>query len=1064
MLYVFCYRPEYNDAFTCDQEVGLRNSNDLAEATLYFSGATRGIRGGNKEPTIVKQFRSKAFFYRMVRGRAFEEDSEDRFFKGGRTIMGPRKQRRGILNIFMTFLLVATVGTPLLSVTAFAESSTGVVQEEKVDLNGLSPNESLPEEGLPGADSGTEEVLAEEKALSDEEKSGAKEEFGVQRDAVEEVVLAEGEDPKMTDENIGKEDRPILLNAENGLFGAELPDAVKNLTWNMYKASDNTEPDRDKGLDPLDYESGFTNYETVYVVMNFTIEAPLGSEFQSGDTVRFPFLPGRDIGVNNTAAEKLIASDGTTILGTWMISDRVLVIELGEGATGKTTLNNCVITTAKTLHPYNQSVAATVKTFTIGGVDHSYKIHELTRKKIGSYMDKGFSSATNQSLRWLIGTGAYLVDDLTRSEGASMRNVSSLVFEDEIPASEASLGISAVNITARVPFIMGEDDLTAASASGTTLLEANATGAFTEVRQTPSDTTYEAFKNRVGPFQYGTYDLNDGGHKFIINFGDPSAVGQGPTYSDLFGDLEQRIMDANKGVSVTEAKIISNALGDDNCIGGNIVYWMFYITTEYKQTCIDMPKTNTGELTYVLEGSSLTETDTAQGILRTGSAVATPSVQRATIISADNANGTSLKGVVYKVQKKNEGENVWEDTGYQPVTTDSNGQATTETLESGTYRLVPVSGLEGYNVDESTYSSSTNEPQGEFTVSPADDRGVVVTAKNVPYFYAVNYNVDGAEPIPAKAGVRYGDAGLLPPSDPQKQGSEFSSWVVEYSGPEGKWIDLQPHAETRYSEVSDNEEVREITLKALYVEKEYEVHYDMNGATSSALPSLEKVKWGDRDLIPDLPPEKEGSLFAGWTVLEGGEEGALVSTQEAYSDLVPSDQVSSLVLQAQWTPRQYEVWYDIDGGSSGIVPPRQGVLWGEGGLLPEADPTKEGVVFVGWVVIEGGVEGMSVSPDSLYRDIASGPDTERVTLQAVWAVYLPDPDIIEDDGDPETPPQEDDNETAAGNTDGTAGGDSITRSRLLGMGDVTGISFLAVGILVTGALGFGVGALRQIKK
>lgn len=812
--------------------------------------------------------------------------------------------KKEALRVAITLLLVLTLGLFPSAAFAFVAGEDSSIQSEAV--KSVQAAEGELEESL-----ATEEPSDESGLLNEGEPSGENGLLDESETSEENENLDGAVGVSETESNSTGSNDAVALRSGGKALRADISSQLRNLTWSMRRASDGVEPNRDQGSDPTDYTNEFTHYQPVYIVMNFDVGAPSGVGFQSGDTISFPFLQGNAISVSNTAEEKLIAGDGQTVLGTWKISERNIVIVFNDKVVGQTSLNNCTISTAKTLRPYNQSVVDKVETYTVGETSHSYRIGGLTRAPVTSYMGKSLSATTNQSVRWLIGVGGSLVDDLTRSRGASMEDVSSLIFEDEIPASEASKGISTINITARVPFIMSESDQTAASASGTTLLEKEATTYFERISQISSDIDYDTFKKRVGPFQYGIYDAEDGSYKFIINFGDPQSSDYAVTYSQLFPNLKQSIIDANKGVSEEEAEIIADSLGDENCIGGSVIYWLFYLTTEYSPTFVSTEKANTGTLTFDLNGASTVESSSAQGTLQAGSAVAFPMASQATIAKADSVSGAPLENVVFKLQHSVDGGTLWLDANYPAVTTNSEGQATTGTLAPGMYRFVEESGLDGYDTQNATYTSSTGENGGVFTISSNDASGVVVTATNTPRFYTVHYNTDGGGEIAAKTGVRYQDTGLLPIRDPIKTGTTFIGWEVENSGAAGTHNRKRVTDTQAYSEISDTADTAEVTLKALYVDRSYIVNYDTNGGMPGAIPQKTNIKWSDDDLLPSSDPTRDGYTFTGWLVSEGGAIGTPASSTSQYSSLVTSDATTAITLQAQWTEKTPAALTDV---------------------------------------------------------------------------------------------------------------------------------------------------------
>lgn len=766
-----------------------------------------------------------------------------------------RKATSGVLS----FLLVAALGFFPSRDFAFAENQDNFNQTAIRDA-------TETEEGR--ADSFLDDHVIPDETIADNEKHPR--ENRAEKDAALKEETTDNTESVLENKSGSSEPQePLALGNKNITPLADISQQLNGLTWNMYKVADDSEPDRDKGSTPVSYLDAFSHYESTYVVMKFNITAPSGGELQSGDTLKFPFLQGGGVSVSNTANENLMASDNQTVLGAWRIFNGNIVIVLNDNAAEQTALNNCTITTAKTLHPYNLSGSDEVNTYTIGTVSHSYKVKGLSRAPLSDYLTKNVSATTNQTVRWLIGVGSPLINDLTVTDGNYMQAASSCIFEDEIPASEASTGITNFYITARVPYIMSDTNQEAATASGTMVLEKTVTNPyFAKVMQQASDTDYETFKNRIETFQYGIYEVGDGSYKFIINFGNPHDADYPLKYSDLWGDLKQSILDANKGVSDKEAEIIANSLGDNNCINGNVVLWVFYITTGYNQAFIDTQKTNTGVLNTTIEGSPLVTTKTAQGTLRAGSAVSSPSALQATIAVADKVSGVPLQGVTAKIQHTIDGGVTWVDTAYGNVTTGTDGQATSGTLAPGTYRFVVVDGMDGYDSNSVTHTSSTNEAGGQFTVAGSDATGVVVTVTGEQKVYTVNYDADNGTAIPAKTDVRFGDANLLPSQAPTKPGMIFDKWEVSEGGVAGTPVD----GTSTYADLASDDETAEITLKAVYVDK--------------AAVALPQVTIGQT--LRGTPPDPETFTFE-MTLAAGDASGVALPPSTSTNPVVTGD-------------------------------------------------------------------------------------------------------------------------------------------------------------------------------
>jgi len=249
--------------------------------------------------------------------------------------------------------------------------------------------------------------------------------------------------------------------------------------------------------------------------------------------------------------------------------------------------------------------------------------------------------------------------------------------------------------------------------------------------------------------------------------------------------------------------------------------------------------------------------------------------------------------------------------------------------------------------------------------------------------YAVTYVMGGGEPAEAaRTGVRWTDSGLLPDPDPVRAGWVFAGWKITAGGKAGRTL---AYAVDRYADLAADEDTDEITLTAQWVVSSgYLVLYDTNGATSGAISPKTNVKWTDAGLLP-AQPSRPGYTFAGWTVSHNGADpGSAVTASQAYKDVAANDTTPYITLQAQWTEKSsYTVKYEMDGGEPAEAD-RTGVRWTEAGLLP-APPTKDGWVFAGWRVTDGGGKPFVYAADR-YADLADDEDTLEIELTAQWVV------------------------------------------------------------------------------
>lgn len=787
------------------------------------------------------------------------------------------KTKRGMLSMLLAIMLVVTLmpissgGAAYAEEGVTAEPQTGEVLPQ-IDEDATASDETTEDEAVVEEDAEATELDSEEATDGDE---------------LGEEALA-----------TGIEIAPM----------ADISLQVKNLDFNMYREADDVEPARDQGVSPFDnpadYADGFKHFALAYATINFDVDAPAGG-FKDGDTITFPVSLANTGGA--TAPEPFMtkdASNNDVQIGTWRFTaGNSITITLNSAAASFSGLTGCSITTAKSLRTSSPNVTVeSILKYQVGNVVHSYKANKEDRGLSASTIAKSVQGETNNSVSWAVTSGRAYTSELTSSGGLSLSNVTSMIVEDEIPASQGATGVAITRFNVRVPFIMSESDPRTASVAGGVVLSHQLNSSyFTEVSQSGTE-DYDTFKSRIGTFQYGIYETTSGDFKVVINYGNPQDPAYPLKYSDLWSDFKQALLDADKGLSENEATIIANSLGDNNYIGGNVVEHYAIIKVTYEQAFVDTTKSNTVSAANVVDGAPVVKSSTIDATMKAGSAVSNSIAQSATLAKADGVSGAPMGGVVFTLEKSADGINGWGPSGYGPFTTAADGTVNTGVLAPGFYRFVEFSGHEGYNT---AYISNTFEITG-------GGAGVVVTAINTPKQYKVKYDSDGGTAISDKT-VTYWDAGLLPSTAPTKAGTSFSHWEVKTSGSTGTTNGNTVSATDKYQDLADDASTMEITLIAKYNNKSYTVNYDTDGGTPSAIAAKTGVAWGENNLIPATNPTKGALIFAGWVISSGGVNGTAVSAASKYSALATDENTMSITLKATWVlATNYTIRYNAN--------------------------------------------------------------------------------------------------------------------------------------------------------
>ncbi|WDL95644.1 InlB B-repeat-containing protein [Alicyclobacillus sp. ALC3] len=204
--------------------------------------------------------------------------------------------------------------------------------------------------------------------------------------------------------------------------------------------------------------------------------------------------------------------------------------------------------------------------------------------------------------------------------------------------------------------------------------------------------------------------------------------------------------------------------------------------------------------------------------------------------------------------------------------------------------------------------------QNQFSFSTAITGNITLYAKWTPQQYTVSFNSNGGSSVSSES-VAY-DSTATAPTAPTKTGEVFQGW----------YTDSTLQNQFSFSTVITGN----ITLYAKWTPQQYSVNFNSNGGSQV---QYELVPYGT-DATAPANPTKTGYVFAGWYTDS--------TLQTAFSFTTPI--TGSLTLYAKWTPQQYTVSFNSNGGS-GVS--SESVAYDSTATAPTA-PTKTGYVFQGW--------------------------------------------------------------------------------------------------------------------
>ena len=161
----------------------------------------------------------------------------------------------------------------------------------------------------------------------------------------------------------------------------------------------------------------------------------------------------------------------------------------------------------------------------------------------------------------------------------------------------------------------------------------------------------------------------------------------------------------------------------------------------------------------------------------------------------------------------------------------------------------------------------------------------------------------------------------------------------------------------------------------------YLVNYDLAGGNiggnTTIAPKI--VGYSEAGLLPVGTAVKAGYDFAGWK-----KDAVDVNDATTYASLAGATDVTSIILVAQWTPKNYTVHYDLAGGTldgnSTIADAT--VNWDDANLLPAGTTyAKPSYTFNGWLK-----DTTAVDNTKTYAELAGNDDAiTEITLVAQWS-------------------------------------------------------------------------------
>lgn len=286
---------------------------------------------------------------------------------------------------------------------------------------------------------------------------------------------------------------------------------------------------------------------------------------------------------------------------------------------------------------------------------------------------------------------------------------------------------------------------------------------------------------------------------------------------------------------------------------------------------------------------------------------------------------------------------VWKPNTYS-IAYNANGGTGTTVTSSHTYDSAKALTSNGFSRTGYTFAGWNTQANGSGTAYTNGQSVKNLTASNgatVTLYaqwkvnnYTLTFNPNGGSVSPTSKSVAYGSQyGTLP--TPTRTGYTFTGWFTAASG--------GTKVSTTTTMGAGN-----ATIYAQWTPTNYTITYNLNGGTN---PSGVATSYNITSSTITLPtPNRSGYTFAGWYTNSSFTGSAVTS--------IAKGSTGNKVFYAKWTPANYTISYNLNGGSVSGNPTSYNI---ETATFTLKNPTKTGYTFTGWTGSNGSTAQTSVS-------------------------------------------------------------------------------------------------------
>ena len=261
------------------------------------------------------------------------------------------------------------------------------------------------------------------------------------------------------------------------------------------------------------------------------------------------------------------------------------------------------------------------------------------------------------------------------------------------------------------------------------------------------------------------------------------------------------------------------------------------------------------------------------------------------------------------------------------------GNPATYTIETSTITLLDPTKT-GYTFSGWFSEAEFTNEITEITLGSTVDVSLFAKWTINTYTVSFNGNTNTGGSVPTAITQNYNTQVTVPANTGSltKIGYTFNGWNTLVNGTGTPYVATNTF----------NMPVGGITLYAQWTINEYTVSFNGNTNTGGSVPSNIDQNYNTQVTVPGNTGSltKTGYTFNGWNTLANGSGTGYVATNTFNMP------VGGATLYAQWTTVEYDITYNLDGGSNNGGNPATYTI--ETSTITLLDPTKTGYTFGGW--------------------------------------------------------------------------------------------------------------------